>query len=722
MFLSDEFISGYKKQSAPFGGNGLGHFVYLRTYSRWNEEMMRREEWYETVRRVVEYSMNLYQGPATKTELVKEAEELYDTMFNLRLFTAGRTMWIGGTESARKFGEANFNCSFIVVDKLEAFVETFHLLMVGSGVGFRILPEDVEKLPIFNTDVVVAHKPYHGKEKNERIEDTLVFQDTDPEGNTSVLIVVGDSKGGWVDALKHYLEAMLRSDVESIVINYDSVRPQGEELKTFGGRASGHQALKNMFRAIHKIIVKATDGKLRPIDAMDIQNHIGANVVVGGVRRTSEIALFGADDKDVLNAKVDLWIPGSKNYGNDHRGMSNNSIFFNEKPSKETLLDIFTRIQNNGEPGFVNAEAARKRRPNFAGLNPCAEILLADRGVCNLTEINMAAFLTKDSYDRDGLFRAVELATRIGLRQTNVNLDLQEWDKVQKRDRLTGVSLSGMMDFESGMGWDTETGDTVKLDTASWAMPLSISKKLAELLQELNKVANDEAIQYAKEMRVPTPLLVTTVKPSGTISKLPMISSGAHRSRAPFFIRRVRITSSDPLAKVMLDAGYPVYPSVTSNGPTEVQLKAMKPFELAAELQKSSTWVIEFPVATNATMRSSEESAISQLGRYLDLQRYWTDHNTSITIEFDASEVGELVDMLLENWDDYVAVSFMPKDTTAYPQLPEEPITEHEYLSRAAALHSTPRDIVEALNEVERENKMSELLDADCAGGACPIR
>ena len=212
-------------------------------------------------------------------------------------------------------------------------------------------------------------------------------------------------------------------------------------------------------------------------------------------------------------------------------------------------------------------------------------------------------------------------------------------------------------------------------------------------------------------------------KPSGTISKLPMISSGAHMSRAPFFIRRVRITSSDPLAKVMLDAGYPVYPNVVSNGPTEQQLHNMKPFELAQELQKSNTWIIEFPVATKAVMKSSEQTAISQLGRYLDLQKYWTDHNTSITIEFSSEEVNDLIDMLLDNWDDYVAVSFMPKDTNAYPQLPEQPITEIEYLQRAAKLiHIHPNDIVNALKDLERENKMSELTESDCEGGACPVR
>lgn len=718
-YLDDSFIERYNKSVVPFGGNGLGHFIYLRTYSRWRDDDMRRETWAETVRRVVEYSMKLYDGPATREELEVEAEYMFDTMFNLRLFPAGRTLWIGGTEAERRFGSANFNCAFTVVNKVEAFVEAFHLLMVGAGVGFRVLADDVNKLPRFNTAIAVSHKPYHGKIPTERIEETLTFEDDEDKDNVSVLIVVGDSKSGWVNALSVYLQAMQRDDVESIVINYDSVRPQGEKLKTFGGRASGHSALKKMFRAIHKVI-RSSKGKLSPLHAIDILNHIGANVVVGGVRRTSEIALFGANDTESLNAKVDLWTEGSANYGNDQRSMSNNSIFFDNKPTKETLLDIFSRILNNGEPGFVNAEAARKRRPNFSGLNPCAEILLADRGVCNLTEVNLMAFIHYDTegnakVNHEALIRAVELATRIGLRQTNVTLDLPEWDKIQKRDRLTGVSLSGIMEFEAALGWKDK-------EVADWKTH-SISAELAVLLDDLHFAANQEAIRYAKEMRVPTPLLVTTIKPSGTISKLPMISSGAHRSRSPYYIRRVRITSSDPLAKVMLDAGYPVYPSVVSGGPTESQLKLMKPFELAQELQKSSTWVIEFPIKSNTTMRSSDESAISQFGRYLDLQHYWTDHNTSITIEFSPDEVDVLVNMLLEHWDEYVAVSFMPKNTTAYPQLPEEPITEEEYYLRAGKLaHINDDQIIEALKELERDNLMSDLLDADCTSGACPVR
>lgn len=720
MYLSDSFIEQYKDKEPPFGGNGLGHFAYLRTYSRWNDSKMRRETWQETIRRVVEYSIKLYQGPATKEELTKEAELLFDSMFHLKVFPAGRTLWVGGTEAANKFGSANFNCAFITIDSLSSFTDTFHLLMVGSGVGFRVLPTDVNKLPQFNTNIVIAHKPYYGKPKNERLEDTLVYEDKD-DSKTSVLIVVGDSKGGWVTALQYYLEAMTQPDVESIVINYDSVRPAGEELKTFGGRSSGHQALKNMFRKIHKVIIKSPLGKLRTIDAMDIENHIAMNVVVGGVRRSSQICLFDISDSDIMNAKLNMWQSDSKNYGQDQRSMSNNSVFFNEKPSKEDLRNIFSSIQVMGEPGFVNAEAARKRRPNFEGLNPCGEILLDSKGVCNLTEVNMPAFIKDGEVLYDYLVDSVKLATRIGLRQTNINFDLPEWDTIQKRDRLTGVSLDGVMDFESKLGWDKEPRtETINND---W-FTLSIGPSMAILLESLKYESNQEALRYAHEMRIPAPLLVTTIKPSGTISKLPMISSGVHKSRAPYYIRRIRITASDPLAKVMLDSGYKTYPLFNStNKLTESIFDSMSSYEKVEVLQKSNTWVIEFPVKSATSENSSDESAISQLGRYLDFQKYWTNHNTSITIQFDESEIDQLVDMIYEYWDDYVAVSFMPKDTTAYPQLPEEAITEEEYLKRIKPIENiTQAFITQQLIDLERENKMTELLDSDCEGGACPIR
>ena len=698
-FISDDFIKKYENIDPPFGGNGLGEFIYLRTYARWIPDNLRREFWAETIRRAIDYSLELYKGPATKEELREEAEELFDNMFHLKVFPAGRTLWIGGTAASNKFALANFNCSFAVIDNFKAFVDGFYLLMVGAGFGFRVLKSDVEKLPTFNNNIVLANKPYHGKDWYNREESTLSFED-----DGSVLIVVGDSKEGWVEALRIYFESMQRTDVESIIINYDSVRPKGEILKTFGGRSSGHEALKDMFKDIHKIMKSGTN-KLTPLQAMDIMNIIGRSVVVGGVRRSSEICLFSPDDNEILNAKFDLWSEGSPNYhARDWRGMSNNSIFFEEKPSRETLVDIFNRIKNNGEPGFVNAAAARKRRPWFQGLNPCAEILLDSKGVCNLTNINMRSFVLIDEdgahFDQDGMIRAVQLATRIGLRQTNAVLDLSDWDEIQRRDRLVGPSLDGVVDTQDAMDWDDE--------------------QLGSVLDILEFYANQEAMEYAKEMRIPAPLLVTTSKPSGTLSLLPVTSAGCHRSRAPYYIRRVRITSTDPLARVMRDMGYPVYPEGTKD---TAAFDEMSDYERLESLQNSYTWVIEFPVKTTAKIASFDEDALDQFNRYLTFQRHWTNHNTSITITFKPEEIDGLVDAILEHWDEYVAISFLPAFTDAYPLLPEEPISEKEYEKRAKALKNvTPKKIREALTDIEREDAATEILDDACATGACPIR
>jgi hypothetical protein len=189
MYLNQEFLNRYPNN--PEWNSLLGQFVYLRTYSRWNNDEHRREHWKETCQRVVEYSMSLYDGPATKQELEDEAQNLFDNMFNLKLFTAGRTMWIGGTEAATKFPLSNFNCSFTVVDDYRAFIDAFYLLMLGTGVGFRVLPSDVAKLKEIKTNVVVAHKPYHPKPKAERLENTHVYKDSG-----GVYIIVGDSKEG----------------------------------------------------------------------------------------------------------------------------------------------------------------------------------------------------------------------------------------------------------------------------------------------------------------------------------------------------------------------------------------------------------------------------------------------------------------------------------------------------------------------------------------------
>jgi len=729
MYLSASFLERYP--SNPNWPSILGQFVYLRTYSRFIEKLGRRETWKETVTRVVEYTIGL-DTISEHHEKVTEAEQLFEYMFKLKVFPAGRTLWTGGTEAAKKYPLSNFNCSFTVIKDFEAFTDAFYLMMLGTGVGFRVLPEDVATLPRLRMrSLSVEHDTYYPTPKEHRNETTVSYKEV-VRGVFTNVIIIGDSKEGWVDGLARLLEAFTDNSVAKVLINYNSVRPAGEVLKTFGGRASGHEALKNMYTKIADTLnegILADRYTISTLQAMDIMNLIGEAVVVGGVRRSSEITLFDINDESVLTAKQDLWSDPSKQ-SKRFRSMSNNSVFFTRKPTKEQLVKIFDLISVNGEPGFINAEASAKRRKWYAGTNPCAEILLADKGVCNLSEVNVRAFVVQDPSGRNvidiyDLHEAIQMATRIGVRMATLELELPKWNATQARDRLTGVSLTGYVEAMDAVGCDSTVSSSavpdvtrrLEIDQPSYGYTYS----LESFLYDLRLVANREAKSYATELRIAPPLLVTCVKPSGTIAQLPTVSSGAHASYAPYYIRRVRISSNDPLAKAMHSAKFTIFPEATHCDPAV--FAALSESDKLDVLQRSATWVIEFPVKTSAVKPASDESALMQLSRYFILQREWADHNTSITINFSPDEVAGIVDCIYENWDDYIGVSFLPRFSTAYPLMPYEEINEEEYTRRQAQIAHIDGDyITKALSFYEHPVEIDEILDADCEGGACPIR
>ena len=596
--LTDDFISKYKHLPNPFPTQ-LGQFVYYRTYSRWLPLGKRREYWWETIRRTVEFNCSL-----VKTSWL-EAESLYDNVFHLRQFLAGRSLWIGGTEVSSKYPMANFNCSFMILDNFNSFKDLFYLLMIGAGVGIRVLKSDVEKLPKVRTDVKIIHESYSPLPKDKREDLTgITF-----ESNTAH-IVVGDSKEGWVESLDYYLSILYKKEyreVKAIIFNYDYVRPKGEKLKTFGGTASGYESLREMFSKIDKIIKMDAYGnlkKLRPIDCLDIVNIIGQNVVIGGVRRTSEVVLFDKDDQGILNAKNNLyeqidskWI---KNEAIAYREMSNNSIFYTSKPTREQLAWHVKQMRYSGEPGFMNAEAAAKRRPNLQGANPCMEVLLDRDQMCNLTTVNVLGFVDDGKLEKERLFEAQRLSLRAGFRMTFLDLELDQWDIKQKRDRLVGCSLTGWQDMVNVTKMTKEAE--------------------SELRKKLGDIVHQEAESYARQLGVNPPLLMTTVKPEGTLALLPTVSSGVHYSHSPYFIRRVRINSSDPLLKVCEELGYDIKPE---NGQTE---------------ENCRTKVISFPCCAPEGKTKKEVSAIEQLEIYRSFQKEYTDHNTSITVHVKSNE------------------------------------------------------------------------------------
>lgn len=679
--LSREFLSPYKHVPNPM--EQLGAFVYTRTYSRYLPAAGRREFWWETVRRAVEYNCSL--APVSR----EEAEQLYDNIYHMRQFLSGRTLWVGGTPVADQYPMANYNCAFTVIDSFEAYHDLFYLLMVGSGVGVRVLQSDAEKLPPVRTDLEILHKSYDPRPETERLEYTdLTFL-----GDTATL-VIGDSKEGWAQAISRYFELLTSREyreIHRLVVVYDSIRPKGERLKTFGGTASGYGSMMSMLEKLHKVVRGAGRREngvwvsLKPIDLLDMANIIGENVVSGGVRRTSEIGLIDEEDESCIQAKSHLYRQVRGHWEMDkaiaHRQMSNNSIYYRKKPTREKLHWHLQQMRYSGEPGWVNEEAAAKRRPNFNGCNPCGEILLDSHGLCNLTTVNVMGFVKEGRLDRRGLLAAQRLGARAGYRMTCRDLEMHSWNMVQQRDRLLGCSLTGWQDMVN-------------------AVELSREDQIA-LLEELRETAHQAAKEMARRLGGNAPLLVTTIKPEGTLSLLPTVSAGIHYSHAPYYIRRVRINAADPLCRVCEDLKYPVLP------------------EVGQDPDNPTTKVVEFPVKAPAGRVKAEVTAVEQLENYKMFMEHYVDHNCSITVHVRDNEWDEVEQWVWENWDEVVALSFLSYDDNFYELLPYEAIDEAEYERRKRGMKPFNPSL---LSRYEHEETELDIGVSECGTGGCPVR
>jgi ribonucleoside-diphosphate reductase alpha chain/ribonucleoside-triphosphate reductase len=812
--LTDKYINKYP--DFPSHMNTLGSFVYLRTYSRYLPELGRRETWKETVRRSVEYNVQLHIKHAKKigipfvfSELKQEAETWFDSMFNLDQFLSGRTLWVGGSDNgvADKYPLANFNCSFVNISKWEDLGDLFYLLLVGTGVGFKSTLNMAKNLAKIKTDVVVEHVPYEGKKyhlEHSRMAKLVETEDgqyepyadafwSDDEEEKEVIefngvygIDVGDSKEGWVEALNLYIKLLTNrrySDVHKIVFCYDAVRDKGARLKTFGGTASGPSPLQEMFSGFDRVLKNQVDvtlapievdedgyGHVRPVHILDMGNLIGNNVVVGGVRRTAEIFLFDADDFESLWAKYGVngywkekdfqkheklkayldekgivypeWFEkiGVRNYDENinidfvtkeprreedgslspfnfgtgfyHRAMSNNSIAFIDKPVFDFLDMVFKIMEAEGEPGFINLYEASRRRlvqmgitdpklireyAELIGLNPCAEILLHTYGVCNLTTVNFVRFVKTDSkgnkfLDVDGLIEAQRRSARAGLRMTTVQLELPHWSHTQETDRLLGTSITGLKDAMAQVGYTKEQED--------------------ELLEVLGKVAREEANVYAKYLRIPAPLLVTTVKPEGTLSQVAGgVSSGLHFSHSEYFIRRVRINADDPLAKAILyHKGWNVNPENGTQGATYEE-----------KMKNARTYVVDFPVYSGQKITKDEISVAQQFATYFAFQDVYTEHNSSNTITVKPDEWNTARDIIFDNWSNFVGVSFLSHDGGTYQLAPYESCTKEQYEKLLEEMQAFDMSVLELFETTGDDETSLDGMDG-CDSGLCPVR
>ena len=482
-------------------------FIHLSRYARWNEDTGRRETWQQTVARYFDF-MQEHLKKNNDTDISDIRPQLEQAVLNLDIMPSMRALMSAGTALERD-NVAGFNCSYVAVDTTRAFDETLYILMCGTGVGFSVERQYINKLPDLPEDL---HQ-------------------------TDTVIKVADSKIGWAKAYKELLSLLYAGQIPQWDLS--NIRPHGARLKTFGGRASGPAPLDDLMQFtvnMFKDAITKNQRKLVSIDCHDLMCKIAEVVVVGGVRRSALISLSNLSDERMRNAKSGSWWEHSQ-----HRALSNNSVAYTDSAEMGAFMREWLSLYDSksGERGIFNRQAAEKqaakngRREDYKdfGCNPCSEIILRNKQFCNLTEVVVRA---DDNWST--LSDKVELATILGTFQatlTNFRYLTKAWKTNTEEEALLGVSLTGIMDNKL----------------------LSTSALLATNLETLKNRAVAMNEGWSANLGIKQSVAVTCVKPSGTVSQLVDSASGIHTRHSDYYIRTVRADKKDPIAQLMVDQG-----------------------------------------------------------------------------------------------------------------------------------------------------------------------
>ena len=641
-----------------FAGNALGEFVYLRTYAKWIPSEGRRETWVETVNRYIGFMRENLGDKLTD----KEYAEVRMGILKQEVMPSMRLMQFAG-EAARRCNACAYNCTFVAPVRIEDFAEIMYLSMQGCGVGFAVESQNIEQLPQIM------------KQAGQKLPTHTIL----------------DSKEGWCDALTLGLKTWYAG--KDITFNFSEIRPAGARLKTMGGKASGPEPLRSLLAYARERVLARQGRRLRTIDAHDVICKIGECVVAGGVRRTAMISLSDLDDVEMRDAKK-----GQFYMTDPHRSVANNSAVYEVQPTNAELMDEWVALMKSGsgERGIFNrgsiAKTFPKRRQDYfkkigfigedgvvhgsIGTNPCAEIILQSKQFCNLSEVIARAHDTEAS-----LLRKARLASILGTYQstlTKFGYISKEWTDHCKEERLLGVSVTGQ--------WDSPV-----------ARKPEVMCKVRDMAIQTNKM-------YAKRFGIEQSMSVTAVKPSGTVSQTFNCASGIHPRHAPYYVRRVRISATDSLFKMMRDQGVQYYP------------------EVGQSMEEANTFVLEFPVKAPDHSKEArfkdDLSAIDQLEYWKQVKMNLTEHNPSATISVSENEWIGVVDWIQKNWDLVGGLSFLPRLNHVYRLAPYETITKEEYEARMARF---PEVDYSNLIAYERQDESDMKRELACAGGTCEI-
>ncbi len=616
--LSEGFIEKYKTQTPKFGFGGLGEFVFMRTYSRLKEDG-KNEAWYETVRRVVEgiYSIQKqhiedYRLGWNQAKAQKSSQEMYDRIFNFKMLGSGRALWAMGSPVVMEKGltESLYNCCFISTQTIkqdnvsDPFVNAMDFLMLGVGVGFDTRGS--------KNKIVIKEQ----KEKNQTY-------------------TIPDAREGWITSVKYLIDSFFGGT--NYDFDYSEIRPAGTPIKTFGGVSGGSKPLEDLHKTIKKVLSENIGKEVSETVIADIINSIGVAVVSGNVRRSAEL-LLGEHSEEFMSLK-----DYSKNKRREKWAWASNNSVIGQRGMDYSV--IAEKLANNGEPAVVWIDNMREygrmredERNNkdhrVMGANPCVEITLEDRELCNLVEL-----IPSNHENLDDFKKTIKYAYLFAKTITLLNTNWSETNKVMLRNRRIGLSITGIVQFIEKQGLNT----------------------LKTWMEEGYSLAKNYDKIYSEWFAVPESIKITTVKPSGTLSLLAGVTAGIHFPESKHYIRRVRLAKNSPYVSVLKKSNYKVEP---------------------ANEDPENTVVVEFPVSLGSSIRTINEASMwEQLNLASFAQEHWSDNSVSVTITFKQSEKQQIKTALDLFQFKLKSVSFLPKleGETPYKQMPYEEISEKEY-------------------------------------------
>ena len=603
-------------------------------YAKYDPVQQRRESWDELVNR------NMYLHVKKYPDLAGEIVNVYEDYVRPRkVLPSMRSMQFAG-KPIEVAPNRVYNCAYLPIDHSAAFSETMFLLLGGTGVGYSVQTHHVEKLP-------EIRRP---NEKRTR------------------RFLIGDSIEGWADSVKALILSYYRG-TSRIRFDFSDIRPKGARLVTSGGKAPGPQPLRECLVKLEGILSQKEDGdKLDPIEVHDMICHIADAVLAGGIRRAALIALFSADDDEMIASKVGDWWEA-----NPHRGRANNSaVILRHKVDKDYFLSLWDRIQKSGsgEPGIYLSN------DKDWGTNPCCEIALRPYQFCNLTEINASDLDSQEEYE--ARCRAAAFLGTLQAGYTDFHYLRDVWRRTTEKDALIGVSMTGIA-----------SGAVLDLDMEAGARAVK---------EENKRVADLIGIRQAAR--------TTCVKPAGTTSLTLGTSSGIHAWHSDYYIRRLRLGKNEA-----------IYSYLSENHPELVEDEYFRPHDTA---------VVSVPQKAPEGAIYRTESALSLLKRIERVSRDWVKsghrkgentHNVSATVSVRESEWDDVGEWMWENRNVYNGLSVLPYSDHTHVQLPFQECSKEEYNALLGALKD-----VDLTKIIETEDNTDLAGELACVAGSCEVK